>query len=75
MRLQRPAAEALGEAWQECRSNDDSDSAKNKEEAGFRPPLLLRAVIGVTALRGPLCFNNDIERNGSFHDVLSPTAA
>jgi hypothetical protein len=30
VRLQRPAAEALGEAWQECRSNDDRDAARNR---------------------------------------------
>jgi hypothetical protein len=61
VRLQRPAAEALGKAWQACRSKGDSDGARNKEEAGFRAPLLLRAVIGLTARRGQLCLHISVE--------------
>jgi hypothetical protein len=45
----------MGEARQAYRSKYDSDGARNNEEAGFRAPLLLRAVIGLTARRGPLC--------------------
>jgi hypothetical protein len=75
VRLQRPAAEALGGAWQACCAWDDGDGRRNKEEGGFRAPLLLRAVIGLTAGRGPLCLDTYVERNGSFHDVLSSTPA
>ena len=66
VRLQRPAPEALSEAWQPCRSKDDSR---------LLGALLLRAVIGLTARRGPLCLDTCVERNGSFHDVLSSTPA
>ena len=66
VRLQRPAAEALSETWQSCRSKDGSR---------LLGALLLRAVIGLTARRGPLCLDTCVERNGSFHHVLSPTAA
>src|SRR3984957_951078 len=38
-------------------------------------PLLLRAVMALTAGREPLCLDMSVERNGSFYGVLSSTPA